>query len=176
MIFLDSWLKTWSWPKGTPFVPALTPPAFPRACNVGNLPFNSIPEAALLLQRMLHHRPLQWDPGLKTWIIPMDPTQVVRRQMLLNLDIHQRSLPSLFHLDLHPTPKGKLTHYNRKSNNSIECFTLTSSRRSWHLPSRPNRLMVTEIDRWGEERNRQPEFFFPWNCWSCEIRQWWSHQ
>ena len=24
----------------------------------------------------------------------------------------------------------------------------------------PNRLMVTEVDRWGEERNRQPEFFF----------------
>ena len=24
----------------------------------------------------------------------------------------------------------------------------------------PNRLMVTEVDRWGVERNRQPEFFF----------------
>ena len=25
---------------------------------------------------------------------------------------------------------------------------------------RPNRLIVTEVDRWGVERNRQPEFFF----------------
>ena len=25
---------------------------------------------------------------------------------------------------------------------------------------RPNRLMVTEVDRWGVQRNRQPEFFF----------------
>ena len=25
---------------------------------------------------------------------------------------------------------------------------------------RPNSLMVTEVDRWGVQRNRQPEFFF----------------
>ena len=25
---------------------------------------------------------------------------------------------------------------------------------------RPNRLVVTEVDRWGVQRNRQPEFFF----------------
>ena len=27
-------------------------------------------------------------------------------------------------------------------------------------PDRPNRLMATEVDRYGVERNRQPEFFF----------------
>ena len=73
---------------------------------------------------------------------------MVRRQVLLNLDTHQRSLLSPCHLDLHHTPKGKLIRYNLKSSNSIVCFTLTFSRRSWHH------------DRWGEERSRQPEFFF----------------
>ena len=37
---------------------------------------------------------------------------------------------------------------------------------------RPSRLMVTEVDRYGVERNRQPEFFYillQWNCWSCAL-------
>ena len=37
---------------------------------------------------------------------------------------------------------------------------------------RPSHLMVTEVDRYGVERNRQPEFFYillQWNCWSCAL-------
>ena len=94
----------------------------------------------------------------------MDPTQVVRRQVLIILDICQRSLLSICHLDLHHTPKrgsvsitiqSEIQQQHRVLHTHIFKGVVATPQ-----SGRPNRLMVTEVDRWGVERNRQPEFFF----------------
>ena len=107
-------------------------------------------------------------------IIPLDQTPVVRRPILIILGTRQRSLRSLCHMDLIHTPKGKHIRYKLKSNNGIECFTPTFSRRYCRLPRQSpygdgSRSM-------GSTTEPPAGIFLPWHCWSCETGQLWKHR
>ena len=159
-------------------MPALTPLAFTRTWNADNLPCILHPRSGAASSEDASSSAT----AIGSW--PQDLThphgsnpRVVRRQVLPQFG-YTSEIPPV------PLPPGSPSYPQG------EAYPLQSEIQQQHRvlhshifkevvappqSGRPNRLMVTEVDRWGEERNRQPEFFFN-GIVGHEILQWWSHQ
>ena len=123
MFLLVFWLKSRSWLAGidAPPCPNERPttsfchptPTWKRRC------FSSETASSSALAIWHEH----------TWTLLKDLMKQERMWKLVTSAIRRWSLLFLYHMDIHPTPKGKHIHYNRKCHKVIGCFTLTFSRR-----------------------------------------------
>ena len=106
--------------------------SFPRrhSAQHGSGAASSSSNATILL-----HRQIQCCPGHTTRSPLRDVLKQDRQSKTINMAILPWSLQFLYHLSIHQALQWKHIRYNRSCHRTIECSTLTSSQKSFRLPS-----------------------------------------
>ena len=140
-------------------------PRVPRACNVANSTSNGHPEAALLLQMMRQRRPPQWAihgnrPQDPHHGLGMDASGMTSNAHHFGYTSVTPPVPLQDGSTSYPQGEAYPLQTEIQQQHRVLHTHIFKEVVSPHQTGYPNSLMVTEVDRWGFQRNHQPEFFF----------------